>query len=159
LEDAATFRKSFTKKSKLIEYDVFVGPHSPEADTGKIGDIGVESSHTQEVIDTLNSQKRRIEPTKNYEKHQVYYKTKDGWRHADKRRHDNGRPYTRHPEISVYFLDDCSFTWRNARNYYPHSNRGGSKRLDSTSGGGDHNAVELGDGTGMPRIKLESILT
>jgi hypothetical protein len=123
---------------------------------GEIGDIGVESSDTLEVNDTLNLQ-RKIEPPKNYEKHQVYYKTEDGWRRADKRRHDlNGRPYTRHPEISLYFLDDFSFTWRNARNYSASTK---SKRLNPTSGTGDCDAVELNHGTGMPRIELESILT
>lgn len=154
MEDAS-FKKSITKKTKLIEYNVFVGPHSPRANVGEIGDIGVESSHTQDVIYALNFQ-HKIEPPKNYEKHQVYYKDKDGWKHADKRRHDNGKPYTKHPEISLYFLDDFSFTWRNARNYSASSKRGRSKQLDSTSGGGDHDA---GHGTGMPRIKLESILT
>jgi hypothetical protein len=122
---------------------------------GDIGDIGVESSDIQEVIDTLNFQ-HRIERPKNYEKHQVYYKTEDGWRHADKRRRDNGKPYTRHPKISVYFLDDFSFTWRNARNYSPSTR---SKRLNSTSRKGDCDAVELDHGTGIPRIELESILT
>lgn len=159
MEDATGIEKSFKTKSELIQYNVVVGPHSPGADVGKIGDIGVESSHTQDVIDTLKSSRRKIEQPKNYEKHQVYYKAEDGWRPADKRRHDNGKPYTRHPKFSTFFLDDCSFTWRHARNYYPHSKRGGSKRLDSTSGGGDHDAVGLGDGTGMPTIELESILT
>ncbi|KAF8336799.1 hypothetical protein F5887DRAFT_1245073 [Amanita rubescens] len=135
------FRKSFKNESERIEYKIFVGPHSPQADVGNIGDIGVESSDTQEVTDILNFQ-RTIERPKNYEKHQVYYKTEDGWRYADKRRHDNGKPYTRHPEISLYFLDDFSFTWRNARNYSANSKRRTSKRLDSTSGGGDHDAVE-----------------
>ncbi|KAF8342355.1 hypothetical protein F5887DRAFT_1076153 [Amanita rubescens] len=115
------FRKSFKNESERIEYKIFVGPHSPQADVGNIGDIGVESSDTQEVTDILNFQ-RTIERPKNYEKHQVYYKTEDGWRYADKRRHDNGKPYTRHPEISF--------------------KRRTSKRLDSTSGGGDHDAVE-----------------
>ena len=122
---------------------------------GEIGDIGVKSSDTQEVIDTLNFG-RSIERPKNYEKHQVYYKTEDGWRHADKRRHSNNKPYTRHPEISLYFLDDFSFTWRNARNYCASTR---SKRPDSTSGRGDYDAVELDHGMGMPRIELESILT
>jgi hypothetical protein len=124
---------------------------------GETGDIGVESSDTLEVIDTLNLQ-RRIEPPKNYEKHQVYYKTEDGWRHADKRRHDNGKPYTRHPEFSLYFLDDFSFTWRNARNYSANSKRGRSKRLDSTSGGEDHDAVELSHGARMQESNLKAFL-
>ena len=82
---------------------------------GHIGDIGVETTHPQEVENILNS--NRIERPRNYEKHHVYYKDEDGWTPADERRNNNARPMSTHPKIRSFVLEFYTFSWRPAKHY------------------------------------------
>ena len=82
---------------------------------GNIGDIGVETTHPQEVENILNS--NRIDRPKNHEKHHVYYKDEDGWTPADEGRNNNARPNTTHPRIRSFVLEIYTFTWRPVKHY------------------------------------------
>ncbi len=91
---------------------------------GKLGDIGVKTTHLDDVIDILNHS-NKINLPKNYEKHCIYYRTKDGWTSVNKdaRNLVNHKPCTKHPAQNLFVLEPFSFTWRNVRNYYGDSNR------------------------------------
>ena len=141
------FNKYFVHEKRRTNYQVFVGSHAPPADMGIPGDIGVKTTHAEEVIDILTRQKK-IQKPKNYEKHHVYYRTNShGWAPADKGRKANNIPRTTHPEKGTAFaLEVYSFTWRNVTNYYSNNNRKIFVQLDSTPR--DREAVELSIGTG-----------
>jgi hypothetical protein len=105
----------------MTVYQVFVRPHAPRDDMGNLGDIGVETTHPQEVENILN--KNKMERPKNYEKHHVYYKTEGGWTPADESRNNKGRPNSTHPKLGRSFvLEVWSFTWRHVRHYYSDHN-------------------------------------
>ena len=61
-----------------------------------------------------------MERPENHEKRDhVYFKDVYGWTVADRRRHQNGKPYTKHPSLGGSFLlDDFLFKWRGVNNYY-----------------------------------------
>jgi hypothetical protein len=113
---------------------------------GDLGDIGVETTHEEEVIDILNHT-NKIQRPKNDQKHHVYYKASRGWKRVDKGRRGYDIPCTKHPIIgTLIVLEVFSFTWRNVRNYYGNSNRKIFDQLDSTPQ--DRGAVELSTGMG-----------
>jgi hypothetical protein len=116
---------------------------------GKLGDIGVKTTHLDDVIDILNHS-NKIKLPKNYDEHRVYYRTKDGWTPADTytRNPANHKPCTTHPapEIGTSFvLEPFSFTWRNVRNYYGDNHKIFDQLLDSMSR--DREAAEPSVGT------------
>jgi hypothetical protein len=115
------FNKSFTHESRTTKYLVLVGGSFPNDNTGNVGDICVNSSHLDEVVQTLNACNLniKIEKPENHDKHQIYYKSGKGWTCAEEGRDGGGRPYTSHPILSSsHVLDDYAFRWRSVRSYY-----------------------------------------
>lgn len=71
-----------------------------------------------------------MERPENHEKHHVYYKDVYGWTVADRHRHQNGKPYTKHPSLGAYFLlDDFLFKWRSVSSYYNTNRKTSNQRV------------------------------
>jgi hypothetical protein len=91
---------------------------------GHIGDIYIETTHDKEVIDILSSNSNtKIKQPENFDKHILYHRTDAGWTPMDKRKSDNGRPFTTYPQNNAFVLDPFTFTWR-SRDIRNYSNRG-----------------------------------
>ena len=105
-------------------YSLFVGTHSPAESMGSVGDIAVQTPFPQVVIEIATKKNAHIKPGDNHIAHTVYYKTQENWRSIDDdrvggerrcpRRH---RPYTTHPTLRLYVLEDYVFRWRRYTSY------------------------------------------
>ena len=106
-----------TSKEDSPRYNLFVVPHSPAESMGSVGDIAVQTLFPQVVIEIATKKNALIMPGDNHNAHTIYYKTiHANWRSIDEdcvdgerrcpRRH---RPYTTHPTLNLYVLEEYVF--------------------------------------------------